>query len=141
MRQCAHIVLILIGRHVTRQLFGLGLTRGVLFFTKHSPPPPPPPPYVLYNSSLNPSSKVLTKPHTGKEKPHPSTATEDSKLCVTKCRRLGGLSPQPLSFSLFRPWKCWCCWPRFGVVSSSRPPPLPPPPPSPPPPPPPPYLL
>ena len=29
-------------------------------------------------------SKVLTKPHTGKEKPHPSTTTEGSKPCVTK---------------------------------------------------------
>jgi len=27
---------------------------------------------------------VLTKPHTGKEKPHPSTTTEGSKPCVTK---------------------------------------------------------
>ena len=36
-------------------------------------------------------SKVLPKPHTGKEKPHPSTATEGSTPCVTKCRRLGGL--------------------------------------------------
>jgi len=41
-----------------------------------APPPPP----------IN-RSKVLAKPHTGKEKPHPSTATEGSKPCVTKCRR------------------------------------------------------
>jgi len=34
--------------------------------------------------------RVLTKPHTGKEKPHPGTATEGSKPCVAKCRRLGG---------------------------------------------------
>jgi len=40
--------------------------------------------------SIN-QSKVPTKPHTGKEKPHPSTATEGSKPCVTKCRRLGDL--------------------------------------------------
>jgi len=38
-----------------------------------------------------PQSKVLIKPHTGKEKPHPSTATEGRKPCGTKCRRLGGL--------------------------------------------------
>jgi len=37
-------------------------------------------------------SKVLTKPHTGMEKPDPSTATEGSKPCNTKCRRLGGLN-------------------------------------------------
>jgi len=34
-------------------------------------------------------SKVLTKPHTGKEKPHPST----SKPCITKWLRLEGLWP------------------------------------------------
>ena len=42
------------------------------------------------SQSIN-HSKILTKPHTGKEKPHPSTATEGSNPCVTKCRRLGGL--------------------------------------------------
>jgi len=58
--------------------------------------------YIIYTSdpdllapSLRPQSinlsKVLTKPHTGKEKPHPSTTTEGSTPCVTKCRRLGGL--------------------------------------------------
>jgi len=41
-------------------------------------------------TSIN-QSKVLTKPHTGKDKPHPSTATEGCKPGVTKCRRLGGL--------------------------------------------------
>jgi len=40
--------------------------------------------------SIN-QSKVLTKPHTCKEKPYPSTATEGSTPCVTKCRRLGEL--------------------------------------------------
>ena len=50
-------------------------------------------------------SKVLTKPHTGKEKPHPSTATEGSTPCVTKCRRLGGLSDCHLCLPLRqRPW-------------------------------------
>ena len=44
----------------------------------------------LNNQAIN-QSRFLTKPHTGKEKPHPSTATEGSKPCVTKCRRLGGL--------------------------------------------------
>jgi len=34
-----------------------------------------------YTSS---QSKVLTKPRTGKEKPHPSTSTGGSKPCVTK---------------------------------------------------------
>jgi len=38
--------------------------------------------------SIN-QSKVLTKLHTGKEKPHPNTTSEGSKPCVTKCRRLG----------------------------------------------------
>jgi len=48
--------------------------------------------YVCTLPSINRSIKGLqTKPHTGKEKPHPSTATEGSKPCVTKCRRLGGL--------------------------------------------------
>ena len=33
-------------------------------------------------------SEVLTKPHTGKEMPHPSTTREGSKPCVTKWRRV-----------------------------------------------------
>ena len=37
------------------------------------------------SQSIN-QSKVLTKPHTGKDNPHPSTTTEGSKPCVTKCR-------------------------------------------------------
>jgi len=36
------------------------------------------------------------KPHTGNEKPHHSTATEGSKHCVTKWRRLGGLWGEPI---------------------------------------------
>jgi len=44
--------------------------------------------FMLTHAYIN-QSKVLTKPHTGKEKPHPSTATKGGKLCVTKCRRLG----------------------------------------------------
>ena len=40
--------------------------------------------YSYKSISIN-QSKVLTKPHTGKEKPHPSTATEGSKSCVRKC--------------------------------------------------------
>jgi len=35
-------------------------------------------------------STVLTEPQTGKENPHPSTATGDSKPCVAKGRTLGG---------------------------------------------------
>jgi len=31
--------------------------------------------------SIN-QSKILTKPHTGKEKPHPSSTTEGSKPCI-----------------------------------------------------------
>jgi len=40
---------------------------------------------------VNPS-KVLTGPRTGREKPHPSSARWGSKPCVTKRRRLGGLT-------------------------------------------------
>ena len=40
-------------------------------------------------ASIN-QSTVLTKPHIGNEKPHPGTATEGSKPCVTKCRRSWG---------------------------------------------------
>ena len=47
----------------------------------------------LYNQSISNQSKVLTKPHTGKEKPHSSATTEGSKPCVTKCRSL-------------QPWPC-----------------------------------
>jgi len=36
-----------------------------------------------HTQSIN-QSNVLTKPHTGKETPHPSTTTEGSKPCVTK---------------------------------------------------------
>jgi len=36
---------------------------------------------TLGSQSIN---QILTKPHTGKEKQHPSTATEGSKPCVTK---------------------------------------------------------
>jgi len=45
---------------------------------------------VVETTSIN-QSKVLTTPHTDKEKPHPSTATEGSNPCDTKCSRLGGL--------------------------------------------------
>ena len=48
-------------------------------------------PTRAYPLSIN-QSKGLTKPHTGKEKPHSSTTTEvSSKHCGTKCSRLGGL--------------------------------------------------
>ena len=58
---------------------------GMTHYSRHTPllvPCPQP-------HTINPS-KVLTKPHTGKEKPHPSTTTEGSKPCATKCRRPGG---------------------------------------------------
>jgi len=42
--------------------------------------------YINHNQSSIDQSKVITKPHTGKEKPHPSTAQRAANLapCVTR---------------------------------------------------------
>jgi len=81
------------------------------------PPPPPPPPHKQ-SDSINQSKVVLTKPHTGREKPHPSTTTEGSKPCVTEVMQARRLDTH-LAFTRYCHYQqpINMVWPLQDIVS------------------------